>query len=224
MLQYLDQLFYLHPDTLLTNTKFTSYKKYFFNVIPGNIDKQKLSRINTFLKTINQNELYALGQQMTKLNSRIRKLYKANEQITTAVIDNHKDIYDLCCSCIEKYLKIIYGIKQAYDGKILAYNDIKKKYTYSIKTELEKINSNYLLLLKPFITIIWNANKHTGTLKDPVKKRIEFRANEGKKTKSYSAFIQLTKELCTVTFLLSRYSQAIAFKIAKEAASRKVPK
>lgn len=145
----------------------------------------------------------------------MRKLYVTNKPITTAVIDNHKDIYDLCCSCIEKYLKILYGIKQAYDGKIIAYNDIKKKYTYSIKTELEKIDSNYRLLLKPFSTIIWNADKHTGTIKNPIRKRIEFRANEGKKIKSYSTFVQLTKELCAVTFLLSRYIQAIELKIVK---------
>jgi hypothetical protein len=47
--------------------------------------------------------------------------------------------------------------------------------------------------------------------------KIKFIANEGKKTKSYSRFIQLTKEIYAVTFLLSRYSQAITLKIANEA-------
>lgn len=65
------------------------------------------------------------------------------------------------------------------------------------------------MLLKPFSTIIWNADKHNGTLKYPNKKKIEFTSNEGKKWKGYTSFIQLTKELCTITFLLSRYPQAI---------------
>ena len=40
-LQNLESLFSLSPDSLLTNTKFRFYKKYFFDVIPSNIDKQK---------------------------------------------------------------------------------------------------------------------------------------------------------------------------------------
>lgn len=74
ILQSLDQLFSLKPDTLLTNTKFTSYKKYFFNIIPGSIDKEKLRRINTFLKTISQKELYALGQQIDKVKLKHEKI------------------------------------------------------------------------------------------------------------------------------------------------------
>jgi hypothetical protein len=61
---------------------------------------------------------------------------------------------------------------------------------------LEKDNYNYQLLLRPFITIIWNADKHTGTIKHVASKRIEFIANEGMKRKTYASFIQLTSSVC----------------------------
>ena len=211
-LQNLESLFSLSPDSLLTNTKFRFYKKYFFDVIPSNIDKQKFHRINEFLKNINKKEIYALGQQMTQLNLRMRKLHMQRTPITVKVIDEHKEIYDLTCSCVEKYLKILYGVKMANEDTILDYNDVKKTGIYEIKRKLEKSDDNYRLLLKPFSTIIWNADKHTGRIKNLAKKRIEFIANEGVKWKTYSSFVQLTRELCSVTFLLSRYIYAIALK------------
>lgn len=103
----------------------------------------------------------------------------------------------------------MYGVKSAHDGSILHYEKIRKTPIYEIK---KNSDPNYRKPLKPFITIIWNADKHTGTLKNPAKKSIEFIANEGRKLKSYSSFIQLIKELCIVTFLLSRWIYAIYLK------------
>jgi hypothetical protein len=93
----------------------------------------------------------------------------------------------------------------AYETNVFDYDKIKNIPIYEIKNRLEKSDHNYQLLLRPFITIIWNADKHTGTIKNLAKKRIEFIANEGVKWKTYGSFIQLTKELSAVTFLLSRY-------------------
>jgi hypothetical protein len=81
-LNNLESLFSLSPDSLLSNTKFRSYRKYFFNVIPSNIDKEKIHKINEFLTDIDKKEFYALGQQMTQLNSRMRKLHRKNMPIT----------------------------------------------------------------------------------------------------------------------------------------------
>ena len=142
----------------------------------------------------------------------MRKLHMQRTPITVKVIDEHKEIYDLTCSCVEKYLKILYGVKMANEDTILDYNDVKKTGIYEIKRKLEKSDDNYRLLLKPFSTIIWNADKHTGSIKNLAKKRIEFIGNEGVKWKTYSSFVQLTEELCSVTFLLSRYIYAIALK------------
>lgn len=205
LLQNLDRLFSLSRDSLLVDTKFRSYRKYFFRVIPSNFDKEKSYRISEFLSNIDKKEFYALGQQMTNLNLAMRKLHRGDKPITISVIDQHKNIYDLCCSCIEKYLKLLYGIQKAYNGTPLEYDRIKNTNIYKIKKELIETNDNYRLLLKPFITILWNADKHSGTIKHPAKKKIQFIANEGVKMKTYSSFIQLTKEICAVTFLLSRY-------------------
>lgn len=205
LVQNLDKLFSLSLDSLLIDTKFRTYRKYFFRVIPSNFDKEKSYRISEFLRNIDKKEFYALGQQMTNLNLAFRKLHRGNKPITISVIDQHKHIYDLCCSCIEKYLKLLYGIKKAYDGTPLEYDRIKNTSIYKIKKELLESNDNYRLLLKPFITILWNADKHSGTIKYLAKEKIKFIANEGVKMKTFSSFIQLTKELCAVTFLLSRY-------------------
>jgi hypothetical protein len=97
----------------------------------------------------------------------------------------------------------------------LDYTKIKNLPIYEIKRRLEKGNYNYQLLLRPFITIIWNADKHTGTIKHLASKRIEFIANEGVKRKTYASFIQLTKELCAVTFLISRYIFAMLLNIIR---------
>ncbi len=214
-LKYLESLFSLSADTLLSNTKFRSYRKYFFKVIPSNMDKEKIHKINEFLKNIDKREFYALGQQMTQLNLRMRKLHRNSMPITIRVVDLHKEIYDLACSCVEKYLKIIYGITMACGVNPLDYKKIKKIPTYEIKRRLENGNYNYQLLLRPFNTIIWNADKHTGTIKHIAGKRIEFVANEGVKRKTYASFIQLTKELCAVTFLISRYFFAITLNILR---------
>jgi hypothetical protein len=215
-LDFLERLFCLSTGSPLLDPTFASYRRYFFRTIPSKFNKQQIDSINSFLKTIDKKEFYALGQQMTNLNLSIKKLYRQDKPITIKVIDNHKDIYDLCCSCVEKYLKILYGIKKAYDGTHLAYEKIKKISAYEIKKKLENNDRNYRLLLKPFSTLIWNADKHMGTLKNPANKSIEFIAIEGRKRKSYSSFLQLTKELCIVTFLLSRWIYAIYLKIMKD--------
>jgi hypothetical protein len=168
------------------------------------------------LKTVEKKEQYALGQKMTDLNLSLRKLHRENRVITSRTIDQHKEIYDLCCSCNEKYLKILFGIDNTCNGSTVDFKSIKKKPIYGIIASLENSNQNYRLLLKPFSTIIWNADKHTGTLKYPSRKKIEFIANEGRKWMSYSSFVKLTKEICSVNFLLSRYPFAILLATMKK--------
>lgn len=73
---FIQHLFFLSGYSQLKDPKFASYSRYFFNTILSNLDKGKNDRINSFLKTIKEKELYALGQQMTNLNASIRKLYK----------------------------------------------------------------------------------------------------------------------------------------------------
>ena len=109
------------------------------------IDEQSLQNVNKFLKFIKKRELYALGQQISKLNSKIKKLHKTGRPITISTIDNHKDIYDLCCSCIEKYLKILYGIKKASQGVIIDFEKVKKTSIYEVKKKLVSSDRNYLL-------------------------------------------------------------------------------
>lgn len=220
----LEQFFSLGSNTLLTNTRFRSYRRYFFYIIASYVNEDASKRINEFLRSIRKKEQYALGQQMSKLNSKVRKLYTEGKPIIASTIDNHKDIYDLCSSCVEKYLKILYGIKEASNGTIRDFEDLKNTPIYKIKKKLENSDRNYSLLLKSFSTIIWNADKHTGTIKYPDKKKIEFISNEGKKWKSYSSFIHLTKELCATVFLLSRYLQAILLVALKRSAAVKVYK
>jgi hypothetical protein len=211
LLEELKKSLSLPQNSKLQNTKIRSYSKWLFDIVPD-IDHKKLLELNVFFKTIKKEELNALGQAVTKLSNDLGKLKISGKYISLRAIDVHKELYDECCSCIEKYLKILYGVHLEINNNFTNYDKIKKIPFYKIIIELRGTDSKYITLLKPLSTIIWNADKHTGTIKIPKSRRIKFVANEGTKSMSYSSFIKLTKEICALTFILSRYFHIIILK------------
>lgn len=193
-LQNLERLFEPSPNSLLINTKYEIYRKSLFNILPKKLDQNKMINLTEFLKTIPDSDNYALGQKITELNRYVPKLEKDSSRINERSVDTYKIIYDMCCSCYEKYLKILYSVLQIFNEQSVFYDKVKKMQAYDIKKSLLNQNSkDYNILVEPFKTIIWNANKHPGTVKDPTNRTVTFYSNEGKLEYDYEENENVTK-------------------------------
>lgn len=117
LLQNLDRLFSLSRDSLLIDTKFRSYRKYFFRVIPSNFDKEKSYRTSEFLSSIDKKEFCALGQHMTNLNLAMSNLHRGDKPITVSVIEHFKKAVNDYIQGLENGTENLFLMEQALKNK-----------------------------------------------------------------------------------------------------------
>ncbi len=152
--------------------------------------------------------------------NKIQKLKEETSEITDEIIEDYIEMYRDGCGCLEFIIKICYFVILNSNKIDTPFEVIRRIDAYSVKKELQKRNDRFRILLESFKTLIWNATKHPGTIKNPVNKTIKFVANEGQMILTYKEFMNITGRLYSVIFLLSRYPHIITMRLIFSASQK----
>jgi hypothetical protein len=210
--QELHNKFEISTSSFLNNTNFKSYKESFFKIITRIIE-QKRDEVIRFLDTIPLDEITNTNQFTVTCSLEAQILEKKTKRISPELINKYIKLHESLSKLFEKKIRIAYGIlkilnKETIKNESNNFKDTETIVTYKMYKYL-KNDVDFKILIEPFTTLRFNAEKHIKYRKNPIKKEIIFEANDDKnniqdkdRTMSYINFLQNTKELFAVLYLL----------------------
>lgn len=204
--------FEISKNSFLNDTKIEFYRESFFKIIKR-IVQEKRSEVLAYLSTIPSEEITNINQFIVSFNIKSKILEKNYTLISPALINKYIEIHEDLNKLFEKQIRIAYGIlkilnKETNKNDSNNFKDTERIDTYTMYKYL-KSNTDFKNLVEPFTTLKFNAEKHIKYRKKPSKKEIVFDANDDKnkieekdRTMSYIDFLQNTKEIFAVLYIL----------------------
>ncbi|AIF84152.1 hypothetical protein NTE_02097 [Candidatus Nitrososphaera evergladensis SR1] len=195
-------------ESYLKNTKFADYRDALLEIVKITYRENRQKALTESLADMPEDDIFAIFQNMQKLNQRLTYLDKNHKTINKKVIDSYFSLYPEISNFFERVTLQLFGLKRILDGESITYSQLKlsklSDYVNSLKTR-----PFFSELVQPMNITVRNAIVHGGNAVNPITRTIKFTDKRASVTMSYEDFIQATRELASATYVISHLDSAI---------------